>query len=97
MSLDLKLLDETLARLRRIAEQNADTATCELKLFGDQYELPIKHGQQQRRLIAGGQEFILILNIPATDLPEGAVLVPRVDVQERMRASAAGEFNTGEE
>lgn len=94
--IDLKMLDETFARLRRIAEQNQETASFALNMVHDMYELPKVQGKG-RQLIPGDNEFILAIQIPLADVPEGAVRVPRVDVAKRMQDAQAGEFNGEEE
>lgn len=91
--IDLKLFDETVARLRRVAEQNQATASSRLEMVADQYKVPGK----PPRLIVGDQEFIFKLLIPAGEIPADAVLIPRIDVDQRMEDARAGTFNTEEE
>lgn len=94
--IDLNLLDQTFARIRRIAEQNQETAEFHMQLFHDQYELPQEEGKN-RKLIPGDQEFQISIIIPPGYLPEGAVKVPRVDVAKRMEDARAGQFDREEE
>ena len=94
--INLKLLDETFTRLRRIAEQNQDTASFDMEMFHDAYEMPRKEGAP-RKLIEGDQEFLLRILIPRTDIPDGAVKVKRIDVEERMKQGTEDDFDMEEE
>lgn len=94
--IDIKFYNETLKRLQEIGEQNEETADIKFDIFGDVYEVPGEEGKP-KQVIQGGQEFVLRITVPPADLPEGAVKVPRVDIEARMAQARANEFNMEEE
>jgi hypothetical protein len=95
--INIDFYNETIKRLQRIVEQNQTEADLKFDIFGDVYKLRSLEEGKEGQVIQGGQEFVLRITVPPADLPEGAVKVPRVDIEARMAQARANEFNMEEE
>ena len=94
--INIDFYNETIKRLQRIVEQNVAEADLKFDIIGDVYEVPGADGNP-KKVIQGGQEFVLRITVPPVGLPYGAVKVPRVDINARMAQARANEFNMEEE
>lgn len=93
--LDIKNFEQGLQKVLDIGEKYQATAEFQMEFSRDVYEVPPgadSDGSKKRELVEGGMEVIVILKVPAGPLPPGATLVPRVNMEERIRNLREG-FN----